>query len=651
MNEFVFDRLVPAAYHGAVALLIAFAITRIFRKLPADSQAWIWRLAIGRFLLALVWELPVAMLPASSPSRVPLPSSTAVITTMAAQNTSVSVVAPSTVWDWHPLSWLWLLGTALTLAVGAVRWFQLANVARRGVRLTHQVRLSDEASVPFLVGNIIVLPSTMPAESRDIALAHEMAHRVRRDPLYSLPNFTVSALFWFVFPVWLALREYAIQVEIDCDRRALRLAGVSPRHYGSMLVALATSSTPPVGASAMAGTSTALSRRLTAMKNIQRPRTFATLALTLAAGALVLTPIRPVSAAAPLVQTAEVKQSQAKVEQAQRELAEAIASLNRALKKSADKATPAQTKERLMFQVQRAKADKDMEIALSRQKQREIEIRYKVMPVLTAPPARDAAAERARAVEMVETAQDWKQHKLALDQLAMDKEIERMRRSLESPDKQAAAQSLEDRIRQLEDELRSIKESVPNPGKPVAGEMPGEALKTGFSVAPPLPGEMPAAAAALPAQGANEVVLESAKMRGAPPIATGAGLGAPNAARTELIMVAPRDAIASTGMPGMAPPRHAESIQYRIVDDHRAVDTQMVTKLDRVSGSGSAGHHAITLQIAAGKNGTITVIENGKTRTVRVDPITHTVKVNGYKVIMDGKKTADGSYIIRLVHD
>ena len=341
MNEFVLARILPAAGQGIVALVAAFALTRIFRKLPADSQAWIWRLAIGRFLLALVWEWPVSVLPrlaASTPdapvhsSHILMPpgGSTAQVLTDASLARAIDqprdanlVTVPAL--DWTPLTWLWAVGTVIVLGFGLFRWLQLYRLARRGHVVSPQIRISDEAAVPFLVGNVIVLPSQMPVESREVALAHETAHRIRRDPLYSLPNFVASALFWFVLPVWLALREYAIQVEIDCDRRALRLAGVSPRHYGSMLVALATGSIPPVGASAMAGGSTALSRRLKAMKNQQNPRTLATIALTLAVGALVLIPVRPVAATLPPVQSAEVKQSQAKVERAQRDLNRALA--------------------------------------------------------------------------------------------------------------------------------------------------------------------------------------------------------------------------------------------------------------------------------------------------------------------------------------
>jgi beta-lactamase regulating signal transducer with metallopeptidase domain len=633
MNDFVFNRVGPAAIHGVVALVVAFILTRVFRRLPADSQAWIWRLAIGRFLLALMWEWPVAMLPAVRP----------VVETVSvpAGMTSVEIpavpVAPDSAIDWHPFSWIWAVGTLLVVLIGAFRWVHLVRLAHRGKIVSPNVRTSEEATVPFLVGNLIVLPLSMPAESCDVALAHEMAHRLRRDPLYSLPNFAVSALFWFVFPVWLALREYAIQVEIDCDRRALRLAGVSPRHYGSMLVALATGSTPPVGVSAMAGSPSALSRRLTAMKNQQHPRNLATLALTLAAGALVFIPIRPVSAASPVVQTIEVKQSQAKVERVQRELAQAIADLNRAVKKSYAKTSQNLSKEQRILRAEQQKMDVD--VALSRARQREIEVRYKSMPVLTTPPlAAEVAFERQKEELLLEFKK------------AQTTNLQQQRRAVESPIRPDVAWSIQDRIQRLEAELRQLKDSMATPPRAGREVIPGAAPVPDFAIGTVNVEKM--SPLALPSGGGPEgVASDSPKARLAQPTAITYGIGTPDLARTNLIPASPPAGIEVLGGGGMAPAEATRIAIDRMAGDERLIEARAADRAVRVSSPVSVYRKPVTLQIAAGKNGTITVIENGKTRTVRIDPKTRTAKVNGYTIFMDGKKTADGSYIIRLVRD
>jgi|GEM_PF-6784261 len=654
MNEFVLARILPAAGQGIVALVAAFALTRIFRKLPADSQAWIWRLAIGRFLLALVWEWPVSVLPrlaASTPdapvhsSHILMPpgGSTAQVLTDASLARAIDqprdanlVTVPAL--DWTPLTWLWAVGTVIVLGFGLFRWLQLYRLARRGHVVSPQIRISDEAAVPFLVGNVIVLPSQMPVESREVALAHETAHRIRRDPLYSLPNFVASALFWFVLPVWLALREYAIQVEIDCDRRALRLAGVSPRHYGSMLVALATGSIPPVGASAMAGGSTALSRRLKAMKNQQNPRTLATIALTLAVGALVLIPVRPVAATLPPVQSAEVKQSQAKVERAQRDLNRALAELSRAVNRTAKK------NEVYVWDV-RAKAYHGP--ATSRPGKLLATPPVALLPGAPAvAPLQSDIQSRMIEVDRMTQRLDHKQE-LMREQSLVNLQAAKKERILVGDDaaatmKAANRMELERRIQILEQELKRLRRDIsPEGGIPPIGAMPGAdqanlALRdedVALQEKIRLRDETVTVA-----QAAKMDVLQEAKAAAGPIGAAGIGYapaitgeGGPAVAADVM-----REAVAAD-----APAARAE----RIVDRVTVKDAMMMDKAARVSGVAQAPRK---LQIAAGKNGTITIIENGKSRTLRVNPKTHTVIVDGFTIYMDGKKTPDGALIIRV---
>ena len=644
MNDFVLGRVLPATGQGLVALVVAFALTRIFRRLPADSQAWIWRLAIGRFLLALVWEWPVAVLPGKVIPSSGNPVSPTAAVTLVERTASVVQSAPVNVIsahpgamsdpvvsrtlssgpgvDWTPLSWVWAIGTAGVVVIGLYRWLQLYKIARRGQVVSTRVRVSDEATVPFLVGNVIVLPSQMPTESRDVALAHEMAHRIRRDPLYSLPNFVVSALFWFVLPVWLALREYAIQVEIDCDRRALRLAGVSPRHYGSMLVALATGSNPPVGASAMAGGATALSRRLKAMKNHQNPRNLATLALTLAVGALVLTPVRPVAAALPRIQSAEIKQSQGKVDRAQRELNRAIAELNQAVKQSAAK----------------SRQNDVYHVSVQRSAAKAAETLRAVD--MTAPsPAPELAEVRAMpmqlSVDLARQQQAAKKLKLSVRAGDMEMAARDMQRDL-------SAQSLQLRIQRLERELQQLKRDVP--------PAPGFPAKAADSVS-----TLPVATGA--------IVTTTTTTADAMAIEARLGL-------TNEIQKLPSSAAAAVAAPTASAPIGVSETVVMKHDDSAVAADALVTKAKLVTfpesmpakaamasddrrprpgGSGAPKRTGQNIQFSAGKNGTITVLENGTVRTVRVNPKTHSVVVDGFTIYMDGKKTADGAFIIRVV--
>ena len=57
--------MLRACWQGALAVLLAWALSRIFSNAPAALKAWLWRLAYLKLLLALVWSTPIqlALLP------------------------------------------------------------------------------------------------------------------------------------------------------------------------------------------------------------------------------------------------------------------------------------------------------------------------------------------------------------------------------------------------------------------------------------------------------------------------------------------------------------------------------------------------------------------------------------------------------------
>jgi beta-lactamase regulating signal transducer with metallopeptidase domain len=650
MNEFVFSRIASASIHGLVALVFAFAITRLFSRLPADCQAWIWRLAIGRFLIALIWEMPLAMLPAGpGPSAAPVATVPAATVPLAESSTllvsqSTPIAAPTPL---HPITIIWAVGTLFILGKGLLGWYRLWRIAQRAYRVDGRARMSLEAKVPFLIGNTIVLPASMSVEARVAALAHELAHRTRRDPYYSLPNFAVSALFWFVVPVWLALREYAIQVEIDCDRRALRLAGVSPRHYGGLLVALATGSPSPVGAAAMAGSPDALRRRLKAMKNDPKPRTITTLALTLALGAIVLLPIRPVEAVAP-TQSTEVRQSQAKIEKAQKALNQAILQLNKAVEKDAKRTGGNAQKEirvsggPLTTVVVTSKDGKTKTYkvngrALSPKEQKEFDRKMSDLDREMAKLKLDT-----RGVLMPESAIHWEiqaaNAKSAAARSAADKAAAQ------------AGKAAADQAMRVETTSRSL-DAIP-PAEMAALRKELEILRVEVARA---------------AQDAKSIEVRAIAPAEAPrSIEVKAIAGSPlTVQEVQLLEAHAKAAGTSPGSTALPPVRTIE-VHALPPDIARGADAGTLPELiddvvvapaiapmaeirDTVTAIPSAKTRSgMSLQVTAGKNGTITILENGKTRTVRVDPKTRTARVNGYVIRVSDQKGKNGTLTITV---
>jgi Zn-dependent protease with chaperone function len=91
----------------------------------------------------------------------------------------------------------------------------------------------------------VVVPSALAAaedsESLRWILRHEGAHLARRDQLLITVLQLAAVAAWPIVPLWLAMSRVRELIELACDERALRGAGLAERrHYGEILLALAT---------------------------------------------------------------------------------------------------------------------------------------------------------------------------------------------------------------------------------------------------------------------------------------------------------------------------------------------------------------------------------------------------------------------------
>lgn len=143
------------------------------------------------------------------------------------------------------------------------------------------------ATVGFLTP-VIVIPRwarVLPPHELELVLRHEGEHARSRDTLLlSLGLVAVVAFPWNPL-VWWQLRRLKDAVEVDCDRRVLR-NGVAPARYGDLLVRLGSRGRlASLAVPTMAGSTSALERRLTAMKNMRRrislPRALPAIAIAL----------------------------------------------------------------------------------------------------------------------------------------------------------------------------------------------------------------------------------------------------------------------------------------------------------------------------------------------------------------------------------
>lgn len=116
--------------------------------------------------------------------------------------------------------------------------------ARLGLRRPARVVFSDAVRTPMAGGvwrPLIFLPAaaaTWDGERRDIVLAHELSHLVRRDPLRHITARLALACYWFHPLAWLAAQQSSLAREQACDEAVLAL-GVRPSDYARVLLELA----------------------------------------------------------------------------------------------------------------------------------------------------------------------------------------------------------------------------------------------------------------------------------------------------------------------------------------------------------------------------------------------------------------------------
>ena len=115
--------------------------------------------------------------------------------------------------------------------------------ARAGLRRVPRLLVSEEVTSPMATGllsPVVVLPARavrrLDTDALQMALAHELAHFLRRDLWLGWVPAVAEIVLFFHPLVRKAAREYALAREEACDAEALHLTGAEPGDYGQLLL-------------------------------------------------------------------------------------------------------------------------------------------------------------------------------------------------------------------------------------------------------------------------------------------------------------------------------------------------------------------------------------------------------------------------------
>ena len=188
------------------------------------------------------------------------------------------------------------------------KWMRLLTECAAIVGVRHSIRLlsGPEQVVPAMFGMrrpAILLPAAAdewPDDRRRAVLLHELAHVARYDCLWQTLAAVACAIYWVHPGLWWIARRMRVERELACDDVVLS-AGMSAHDYADHLLELAyevPGRAVPAVAIEMASPRQ-LERRLVALVDATRPRAVPARSTRLAAFALMVSMVAPLSSAAP----------------------------------------------------------------------------------------------------------------------------------------------------------------------------------------------------------------------------------------------------------------------------------------------------------------------------------------------------------------
>jgi TonB family protein len=213
-----------------ILLLLACLADVALRRAPAALRHLMWTLTVVCSLLLPLGEL-----------YAPRIAGEAFVIHASGATGRIVAEALSTPTNINWLIAIYLTGVAFLL-VRLTLDILAANRLLMGSRASSLpgVRISEQATVPFAWGSIVVPPGF---EGRAAVLAHEAAHLERGDVWTSILARVACAIYWFHPLIWWANMRMRLEADRACDDAVLR-RGFSDASYAEDLVEVARSFAP-----------------------------------------------------------------------------------------------------------------------------------------------------------------------------------------------------------------------------------------------------------------------------------------------------------------------------------------------------------------------------------------------------------------------
>ncbi|QDU97041.1 M56 family metallopeptidase [Lignipirellula cremea] len=297
--------MVRASWQAGLLALVVWGVCRILPSIPARFQAWLWRLAVLKFLVAVVWYLPVELpvlpsLPAAAEASVLVSRADS---TLSEAPTEPSLGLATTPSHSVPCAAILLIAWVVGVGWGAAH---IARACRSASRLRKSSRICDDSLLrdatgrvartlglrrqpalleaagqgsPLLLGILhpaVIVPATtlrrLDSSERELVIGHELAHFRHSDVFWGLFAAGVRTLFFFHPAAWLCERKLRLAQEVAADELAMSLRGDTPAAYAQQLLQIVlkigSQETNPAKSIAVAGSHESLKERFAAMRHV-----------------------------------------------------------------------------------------------------------------------------------------------------------------------------------------------------------------------------------------------------------------------------------------------------------------------------------------------------------------------------------------------
>ncbi len=225
------ELLLRSSIQGGVAVVVVWVLFRLFPRIPAHVQGWLWRLIALKFLLGLT--IPVSFQTVRGNWGEGYEANFVEILMAILSGLSTLVALGILIRD------LTIIRKLRGKSVEASYPDLILLATHMGIRRAPRIYTSWQIDRPMAAGflrPVIYMPQGLDQDTGKVVLAHELAHIKRKDLVWQWLFTALDILFFFHPLARMVTREYQKCQETACDALAMDACHTGMAQYGRILL-------------------------------------------------------------------------------------------------------------------------------------------------------------------------------------------------------------------------------------------------------------------------------------------------------------------------------------------------------------------------------------------------------------------------------